>query len=85
MKITSTEFKNGVGRFQDAAMTQPVEITKNGRIHTVLISADYYELLTHGRIARRIEDIDSETLSAIANAQVPSDYSYLDAELGLED
>jgi prevent-host-death family protein len=83
MKITSTEFKNGVGRFQDAAMSQPVEITKNGRTHTVLISADYYELLTHGRIARRIEDIDVETLNAITSAQVPGEYAYLDAQSGM--
>jgi prevent-host-death family protein len=83
VKVTSTEFKNGVGRFQDAAMRQPVEITKNGRTHTVLISADYYELLTHGRIVRRIEDIDTETLDAIAAAEVPAEYQYLDEKLGL--
>ncbi|MEJ7926006.1 type II toxin-antitoxin system prevent-host-death family antitoxin [Sphingobium sp. AN641] len=81
MKITSTEFKNGIGRFQDIAMRQPVEITKNGRTHTVLISADYYELLTHGRIVRRIEDMDAETLSAIAAAEVPAAYAHLDALL----
>lgn len=84
MKVTSTEFKNGVGRFQDAAMRQPVEITKNGRVHTVLISADYYELLTHGRIVRRIEDMDEETFRAIASAEVPAEYAHLDAELGLD-
>ncbi len=82
MKITSTEFKNAVGRFQDAAMRQPVEITKNGRTHTVLISADYYELLTHGRIVRRIEDIDSDTLAAIAAAEVPAEFAHLDQLLG---
>jgi prevent-host-death family protein len=84
MKVTSTEFKNGVGRFQDAAMRQPVEITKNGRTHTVLISADYYELLTHGRIVRRIEDIDRETLDAIAVAEVPTEYAHLDKDLRLD-
>lgn len=84
MKVTSTEFKNRIGRFQDAAMNQPVEITKNGRTHTVLISADYYELLTHGRIVRRIEDIDPETLRAIAAAEVPDEYAHLDAELGFD-
>jgi prevent-host-death family protein len=82
MKITSTEFKNGVGRFQDAAMRQPVEITKNGRTHTVLISAEYYELLTHGRIVRRIEDMDDATFQAIASAEVPDEYAYLDEQFG---
>lgn len=65
-------------------MRQPVEITKNGRTHTVLISAEYYELLTHGRVVRRIEDIDAETLRAISEAEVPSEYAHLDAKLGLD-
>jgi prevent-host-death family protein len=85
MRVTSTEFKNAVGRFQDAAMRQPVEITKNGRTHTVLISADHYELLTRGRMVRRIEDLDDATLRAIADAKVPARYTGLDEKLGLDD
>ena len=34
MKISSTEFHNNVGRYQDAALTEPVIITKNGREKT---------------------------------------------------
>lgn len=82
MRVTSSEFKNSVGRFQDAAMRRPVEITKNGRPHTVLISADYFELLTRGRIARRVEDLDDATLQAIAEARVPDEYAGLDELLG---
>ena len=78
MRVTSTEFKNRVGQYQDAAMNQPVEITKNGRTHTVLISADCYELLTRGRIVRRIEDLDEDTIRAIENAEVPARFGYLD-------
>lgn len=85
MRVTSTDFKNAVGRYQDAAMRQPVEITKSGRAHTVLISAEYYELLTRGRIVRRIEDLDDETLAAIAKAEVPRRYAGLDEKLGLKD
>jgi prevent-host-death family protein len=84
MRVTSTEFKNAVGRFQDAAIRQPVEISKNGRPHTVLISADYFELLTRGRIVRRVEDLDDDALRAIAAAEVPDRYAGLDAQLGLE-
>ncbi|MER8449594.1 type II toxin-antitoxin system prevent-host-death family antitoxin [Mesorhizobium sp. M1428] len=39
MRVTSTEFQQNVGRFQDAAQRTPVAITKNGRTHTVLLSA----------------------------------------------
>ena len=31
MKVTSTEFQQNVGRYQDAALQSPVAITKNGR------------------------------------------------------
>jgi hypothetical protein len=30
MKVTSTEFQQNVGRYQDAALRAPVTITKNG-------------------------------------------------------
>jgi prevent-host-death family protein len=85
MRVTSTEFQNSVGRFQDAAQRQPVEVTKNGRTHTVLISAEYYQLLTHGRIVRGVEELDEATLAAIAEAEVPDRYAGLDETLGLTD
>ena len=78
MRVTSTEFKNRVGQYQDAAIRQPVEITKNGRTHTVLVSADHYALLTRGRVVRRIGDIDEDTLRAIETAEVPARFNYLD-------
>ena len=69
MKITSTEFQQNVGRYQDAALTEPVIITKNGRDKNVLV---------RGRVARRMEDLDDETLKAIAAAEVPPHFAYLD-------
>jgi prevent-host-death family protein len=78
MRVTSTEFKNRVGQYQDAAVRQPVEITKNGRTHTVLISADHYTLLTRGRIVRKIEDLDKDTIRAIETAEVPARFRSLD-------
>ena len=78
MKITSTEFQQNVGRYQDAALQAPVEITKNGRNHTVLVSATLFELLTKGRVARRVEDLDDETVMAVAQSSVPPEYAHLD-------
>jgi prevent-host-death family protein len=77
-KVSSTEFQQNVGRYQDAAQRAPVAITKNGRTHTVLISAAMFELLTKGRIARRVEDLDEDTLQAIANSAVSPEYADLD-------
>jgi prevent-host-death family protein len=81
MKISSTEFQQNVGRYQDVAMREPVTITKNGRDHTVLMSADFFEALTTGRMVRRIEDLDEATIKAIAAAEVPAEYAHLDDEL----
>lgn len=78
MKVTSTEFQQNVGRYQDAAMRAPVTITKNGRDHTVLVSAHLFEAALKGRIARLIEDLDDDTIAAIASAEVPAEYSHLD-------
>ena len=68
MKVTSTEFQQNVGRYQDAALQAPVIITKHNRPHTVLMSAAMFEVFTKGRVARLVEDLDEDTLKAIGNA-----------------
>ena len=78
MNVTSTEFQQNVGRYQDAAQQAPVAITKNGRTHTVLMSAAFFEMVMTGRVARRVEDLDDQTLKAIARSAVSSEYDHLD-------
>ena len=78
MKVTSTEFQQNVGRYQDAAQLGPVAITKNGRVHTVLMSATFFQLVTKGRVARAVEDLDDDTLRAIAGSVVASEFDHLD-------
>ena len=78
MKVTSTEFQQNVGRYQDAAQQAPVAITKNGRTHTVLVSASFFNLVIKGRVARLVEDLDDDTLKAIANSAVSDEYAALD-------
>ena len=78
MRITATEFQQNVGRYQDEAQRAPVSITKNGRPHSVLLSAALFEIVLKGRIARKVEDLDEETLKAIADSEVPSEFDHLD-------
>jgi prevent-host-death family protein len=78
MRVSSTDFQQNVGRYQDAALQGPVEITKNGRNHTVLVSAAFFELVTKGRIARKVEELDDETVKAISRSSVSSEYAHLD-------
>ena len=78
MKVTSTEFQQNVGRYQDAALQAPVVITKHDRPHTVLMSAALFEVFMKGRVARNVEDLDDDTLRAIAGASVPAAHAALD-------
>ena len=78
MKVTATEFQQNVGRYQDEALQHPVAITKNGRPHTVLMSAAFFEMVTKGRVACAVEDLDDDTLKAIANSTVPAEFVALD-------
>ena len=43
MSITATELKNRLGRYLNAAETQPVIISKSGRAKSVLMSFEKYE------------------------------------------
>jgi hypothetical protein len=69
-----------VGRYLDVAMKEPVIITKNGRNHTVLVSADFFDTVLKGRVARQVEDLNEVTIKAIAEAEVPARDAHLDDE-----
>lgn len=45
IRVSATEFCKEVGRYQDAALSQPVVVTRNGRDQTVMISAEEYQRL----------------------------------------
>ena len=79
MKVTSTQFQQNVGRYQDAALQAPVTISKNGRPHTVLVSAAFFELVLKGRVARKVEELDDDTIRAIAGSAVGAEFADLDA------
>ena len=78
MKVTSTEFQQNVGRYQDAAQTGPIEISENGRVHSVLMSATFFELVMKGRVSRSVEDLEEGTLEAITKSNVPPEFAPLD-------
>ena len=45
LKVPASEFQRNIGRYQDLALTEPVAVTRNGRVRTILISADRYAAL----------------------------------------
>jgi prevent-host-death family protein len=70
IRVSSTEFGKEVGRYQDAALTQPVVVTRNGRDRTVIISAEEYtRLKRRDREVLRIEDFNEADVEAVRRAE----------------
>jgi hypothetical protein len=78
MRVTSTEFQQNVGRYQDAALQAPVIITKHERPHTVLMSAALFEVVMKGRVARPVDELDNDGLEAIGRSEVSPTHASLD-------
>lgn len=82
MKISSSEFRKNIGRYQDAVLTQPVAITRNGRDRTVLISAEEYRRLKRrDRIVMELSNFTEEDIAAIERAAPPPEAARFDHEL----
>ena len=56
-RVSATEFKNNIGAFSDAAMSEPVMIASHQRDRLVLMSADEYHRPTSGSggVSREVE------------------------------
>ena len=48
-RVSATEFKNNIGAYSDAAMSEPVIITSHQRDRLVLLSAEDYKRLIGDR------------------------------------
>ena len=71
IRVSSTEFDKEVGRYQEAALRQPVMVTRDGRDRTVMISAEeYYRLKRRDRRMIATEDMPSELVEAVRNARM---------------
>ena len=80
--VTAAAVSKNFGAYQDAAVREPVIITKNGRPRTVLIAYEDYM-----RLAKRDRRVDLTTalgdgeLSAIEASQMEPSLDHLNAEL----
>lgn len=81
-KVTAREYQKKPGYYQDVALTEPVEITKHGRRHTVLVSdQEYRRLKRQDRPALYAWELPPEVIEEIKTAEVPPGHEHLDAEL----
>jgi|ERR1700689_2740540 PHD/YefM family antitoxin component YafN of YafNO toxin-antitoxin module len=79
---TSAEVQKNFGYWQDQAIRQPVQVTRNGRPKIVLLAVEEYERLKRrDRQALRIEELDDEIIEAIAHVKPPAEADQFDDEV----
>lgn len=72
LTVSSAEFQRNFGRYQDAALTEPVAVTRNGRERLVVLSAEEYRRLKRrDREVLGLEDFTEADLQAIRAAEPP--------------
>jgi prevent-host-death family protein len=77
--LTVSELQRNIGAAQDSADREPVFITRNGREKYVLLSIDEYRRLKRrDREVLGVDQLSEEDIRAIALAEVPAEYAYLD-------
>lgn len=73
LKVPASEFQRNIGKYQDLALTQPIAVTRNGRVRTVLVSADRYAAMAGPpskeeiikRLAPHIDRLKQEGVGAL--------------------
>ncbi len=79
IRVSSTEFGKEVGRYQDAALSQPVVVTRNGRDRTVMISVEEYQRLKRrDRQVFAAGEAPEDIVEAVANSEIDSRHRDLD-------
>lgn len=70
MRASAGEVARAFGQFADRALVEPVTITKYGREHLVLLSADEYaRLKRRDQVAYTADQIPADLADAIAAAE----------------
>ena len=81
-RVSAAEFQRAFGQLSDKAIAQPLAITKHGRDHLVLLSAEEYARLT--RRDRRVfatDQLTAEEIAGFEGATMHPRHDHLNAEL----
>ncbi len=79
IRVSSTDFGKEVGRYQDAALSQPIMVTRNGRDRTVMISAkEYHRLKRRDRQVLATAELSTELVKAVRQAKMDPRHRHLD-------
>lgn len=81
-RVSESEFQRAFGAVTEQALREPVTITKNGRDHVVVVSAEEYaRLKRRDRHVGLTADLPEEWIDAVRQAEVPDEFAHLNAEL----
>ena len=76
--VTAAEVSKNFGAYQDAAVREPVVITKNGRPRTVLMAyEDFVRLSKRDRRVQRTIDLSEAEIAAVEAAEMTPDPDHL--------
>lgn len=81
-QVTASEFQKTFGALSDKALREPIAITKQGRDHLVVLSADEYaRLKRRDRQVYAAGELPDEWLESIENSAMDPKHDDLNAEL----
>lgn len=88
--VPATDFVRNFGRYRDASQRQAVRVKAHDRVAGYFVSAhdfdEYQELKARaGRWSLAVEDLDDETIAAIAASQMDPRHDHLNALLDDEE
>ncbi|ASP89377.1 prevent-host-death family protein [Sinorhizobium meliloti] len=80
--VTAGAVSKNFGAYQDAAVREPVIITKNGRPRTVLLAdEDYLRLSRRDRRVEVTADLSDDDIAAVEKSEIEPGLDHLNAEL----
>lgn len=80
--VTAAAVSKNFGAYQDAAVREPVIITKNGRPRTVLIAyEDYVRLARRDRRVEATTSLSDDDIAAVEQSEMEPGFDHLNAEL----
>lgn len=81
-RVTEREFQAEFGTLTEQALREPVTVTKDGRDHVVVVSAEEYaRLKRRDRQVGLTAELPEEWIEAVRKAKVPDEFAHLNAEL----
>ncbi|PLU01562.1 type II toxin-antitoxin system Phd/YefM family antitoxin [Sinorhizobium medicae] len=80
--VTAAAVSKNFGAYQDAAVREPVIITKNGRPRSVLIAyEDYLRLSRRDRRVEAAAELSDDDIAAVEKSEMEPGFDHLNTEL----